>query len=264
MSLLTNQSNVFVPVREQRGTTGTLAALNAEVVHAINGDESALLQVSAGAAVTATIVFEGSIDGGVNYFPVLTLPYAQTTGTINIASQVMITEAFSAVAPFRVYAMATGGLTHIKVRASAWTSGTLSCVWRSGPEFSIHPNTFARCSTLNVTVTAAVGVLATATMPLVTGLRHYIDRISIVRLNATAAALTAGTAGVLVTTANIPGNPIFTLPSDALAAGATSEFVWDAGSTGCACTAIGTATSITAPATTGVIWRINVLYRLGL
>lgn len=262
MSIIKNLSNAFVPIREQRTTTGTLAALNAEVVLAVNGDESAMIQVTAAGASTSTIVFEASIDGGTNYFPLLALPYAATTGTIPVGSQVLITEAFSAVIPFRVYSVACGGLSNIRVRASAFTSGALAVTIRSGPEYSIHPNMFFRASTLCVTATGAASAAVTATLPAVTGLRHYIDRISVIR--SATAALTAAAAPVVVTTTNIPGTPAFTFGSDVAGIGLDKEYVFDAGSTGLAATTIGTNTTVVCPVYTGVIWRVNVIYRLGL
>jgi hypothetical protein len=262
MSIITRQDGTFVPVREQRTISGTLAAVNAEVVLALSGDESAMIQVNAAGATTSTIVFEGSMDGGVNYFPVLAMPYYALTGTLPVNAQVLITEAFSAVIPFRVYAVATGSLTNLRVRASAFTSGALTVRINSDPSFSIHPNMFARVSTLCVTVTAATGVAATATLPAVTGLRHYIDRIEVTR--SATALLTAGAAPTVVTTTNIPGSPAFTFGADAAAQGVDKTVAFDAGATGLAATAIGTATTVVCPLTTGVIWRVNVIYRLGL
>jgi hypothetical protein len=262
MSILTRQDGTVVPIREQRTVSGTLAALNSEVVLPVNGDESTLIQIQTAAAVTLTVVFEGSIDGGVNYFPVLAVPYAQTAGTINVGAQVMVSEAFSAVIPYRVYALATGGLSNIKIRNSAWTSGSLNATIRSGPEFSIHPNMFNRSSTLCVSATAVVSSAITATLPAVAGLRHYVDRISVLR--SATAALTAAATPVVVTTTNLPGSLAFTFGSDAAGIGLDKEYVFDASTTGLAASAINTATTIVCPAYTGVIWRINVSYRLGL
>lgn len=262
MSVITRQDGTFVPLREQRTVSGTLAALNAEVVLPVNGDESCMIQVNAGAAVTATIVFEGSMDGGTNYFPLLALPYAATTGTIPVGSKVLITEAFSAVAPYRVYAAACGQLTNVRVRCSAYTSGTLSVRINSDPAFSLHPNTFVQTSTLQVTATGAASAAVTATLPAVTGLRHYVDRIEVIR--SATAALTAAATPVLVTTTNMPGSPVFTFGSDVAGIGVDKSLVLDAGSTGLASLLAGTATTVVAPVYTGVIWRINVIYRLGL
>jgi hypothetical protein len=69
---------------------------------------------------------------------------------------------------------------------------------------------------------------------------------------------------VLVTTTNLPGNPVLTFGSDAAAQGVDKEQILDYSGSGLAATAIGTATTVVCPAYTGVIWRINVAYRLGL
>jgi hypothetical protein len=262
MSIFTRQDGTFVPVREQRVATGTLAALNAEVVLALNGDESTNIQVFAAAAVTMTISFEGSIDGGVNYFPLVAIPYYALTGTLPVLTQPLISEAFSAVQPVRVYSIMTGGLTSVRTRVSVWTSGSLAVVIRSGPEYSLHPAMIARPSTLAVTATGAASAAVTATLPAVTGLRHYIDRITVTRSATT--ALVAAAVPVLVTTTNMPGSPVLTFGSDVAGVGLDKEVVYDAGSVGLACLLVGTATTVVCPVYTGVIWRINVIYRLGL
>ena len=263
MSVITRSSGVVVPIREQRTISGTLAALAAVVDLPINGDENAVIQVNAGAAVTSTIAFEFSMDGGVNYFPLPALPYYALTGTLQAFSQPLIVEAFSAVAPTRVYAVACGGFTNIRVRQSAWTSGTLSVRINSGPEFPVHPNMYARTGTLHVTATGAASAAVTATLPAVAGLRHYIDRITITRSCSVAIAAT-NPAPIVVTTTNLPGSPAFTFGQKLLAVGDDSEVVFDAGSAGLAATAINAATTVVAPVYTSVIWRINVTYRLGL
>lgn len=262
MSVITRVDGTFVPLREQRTTSGTIAALNAEVVHAVNGDESAVIQVSAGAAVTATLDFQGSIDGGVNYFPLIVVPYYALTGTLPVLSQPLITEAFSAVAPLRVYTCGSGGLTNIRVRCSAYTSGNLTVRVNSGPEFSIHPNQYVRPTTLGVTATGAASAAVTATLPAVTGLRHYIDFIDITR--SATVVLTAAATPIVVTTTNLPGSPAFTFGADAAAIGVDKTVRFDPGSNGFAALLTGAATTIVAPVATGSIWRINVGYRLDL
>ncbi|MGL4575859.1 MAG: hypothetical protein ACRCV9_13835, partial [Burkholderiaceae bacterium] len=110
--------------------------------------------------------------------------------------------------------------------------------------------------------TGAAAAAVTATLPAVAGLRHYIDRIDVTRFAST--LLTAGATPVLVTTTNIPGAPVLSFPAEAAAQGTTAIQVLDAGSSGWACTALNTATTVVCPVTTGVIWRVNVIYRLGL
>jgi hypothetical protein len=113
-----------------------------------------------------------------------------------------------------------------------------------------------------ITATNAASAGVTATLPAVAGLRHYIDRVSVVR--SATAALTAAATPVVVTTSNLPGPPALTFGSDVAGIGVDKELVLDFGGAGLAATGINTASTIVAPAYTGVIWRINVAYRLGL
>jgi hypothetical protein len=86
---------------------------------------------------------------------------------------------------------------------------------------------------------------------------HYIDRIVIQRF--ATALLTAGATPVLVTTTNLPGTRVFSFPAEAAAQGTMySEIVEPARPL--RSSAAGTATTIVAPATTGVIWRITADY----
>ena len=126
----------------------------------------------------------------------------------------------------------------------------------------MHPNCLLqKVSTLHVTATAATGVTITATLPAVAGLRHYIDYIQVNR--SPTALLTASATPVLVTTTNLPGNPVLTFGQDAAPQGLDREQRLDFSSS-LAASAIGIATTVVCPAYTGVIWRINVAYRLGL
>jgi hypothetical protein len=93
-------------------------------------------------------------------------------------------------------------------------------------------------------------------------LRHYIDRVSVVR--SATAALTASATPVVVTTTNLPGTPALTFGSDAGGIGVDREQIFEFGGAGIATSAVNTATTIVAPVWTGVIWRVNVSYRLGL
>ena len=55
-----------------------------------------------------------------------------------------------------------------------------------------------------------------------------------------------------------------TMGSDAGGIGVDKELRVDFGGTGLAATALGTNTTVVCPAYVGVIWRINIGYRLGL
>ena len=264
MSLLRNLLGNFMPHFEARRTTGTLAAVNAEVVHDLNGDASAVIYLNGTGTLNATYAVDGSADG-VNYFPLICYPYATGSvgGTLPVAAQPLVTEAVNAATVQRALCASVSGLQKLRVRLTTYASGTCAVTINSDACQSVNPYANdTRASTLMVSATAAVSTAATATLPAVTGLRHYIDRIDVIR--SATAALTAGAAPVVVTTTNINGAPQLTFGSDAGGVGVDKTVTLDFGATGMACSAVGTATTIVCPVYTGVIWRVNVAYRLGL
>lgn len=261
---ITNENDALIPIRESRRTSAVMAALNAEVVHEVNGDESAVIYLNGTGTLNATYVIDGSPDG-VEYFPLLCYPYtpASLGGTLPQAGQPLFTEAVNAATVKRMLCAAVGGLRKIRVRLSAYASGTCAVSINSDDCASISPHVRdQKSATLMVSATAAVGLAVTATLPAVTGLRHYIDFISVTR--SATAALTASATPVLVTTSNIPNTPVMTLGSNVGGVGVDIESKLDFGASGIAAAVAGTATTIVCPAYTGVIWRVNVAYRLGL
>lgn len=119
-----------------------------------------------------------------------------------------------------------------------------------------------RPANLHVTQTAAVNTSTTLTLPAGgAGLFHYITRIHITAY--TTAARTGGvTPLVQPTTTNLPGSPVWTLPS-AAAVGTTdvreTVFVAPLKSS-----VANTATTIVGAATASVIWRFSVDYYLSV
>lgn len=264
MSQFKNASNVIVPVRERREAAGVLAALNSELVLDCNGDESALVYVQS-VAFIGTLEFTGcSNDDGTQFFPVVAYPYSIgcAGGTIPPAGQPLLIDALVAANTVRVYSVPVGQLKKLRIRASAYTSGTANITITSEAQAPLNTAIAAKPSTLLVTTTAAVGVAATATLPAVAGLRHIIDFILVVR--SATAALTASATPVIVTTTNLPGAMALTFGSDAGGIGVDKDVLRDFGSSGLAATALGTATTVVCPAYAGVIWRATVGYRLGL
>lgn len=258
--------NALKVVQERRSANGTLAALNAELVADMNGDQFALVTCSSSAFI-GTLEFTGQSDAtGTLYFPVAAYPVstASAGGTILNAAQPILTHALVAANTLVVYAVPVGQLRGLRIRASAYTSGALAVTITSEDTLSLnaHLNGGPTPSTLFVTNTAAVGVAVTATLPAVAGLRHYIDEVSVVR--SATAALTASATPVLVTSTNLPGAPVLTFGQDVAGIGIDKEARLPVGSGGLAATALGTATTIVCPAYTGVIWRVNVAYHLGL
>jgi len=263
MSLLRNLLGNFMPHFEARTSTGTLGALNAELVHDISGDDAAVIDIGAGAC-NLTYAVDGSADG-TSYFPLLCFPYgtASVGGTIPMAGQPLIAEVVSATNLRRVLSTSTGQLKKIRVRVSAYTSGGIAVTINTDSCEAINPYANdLKAATLMVTATGVAATAVTATLPAVAGLRHYIDRLDVTR--SATAALTAAANPVLVTTTNIPGLPVLTFGSDAAAVGVDKTVSLDFGASGMATSSAGVATTVVCPVVNGVIWRVNVAYRLGM
>jgi hypothetical protein len=263
MSLLRNLLGNFMPHFEARTSTGTLVSATAALEHDLNGDDATIIDIGA-VACNLTYTVEGSADG-TSYFPLLCFPYgtASLGGTIPMAGQPLITEAVNATGLRRVLSTSTGQLKRIRVRVTAYTSGGITVTINSDSCEAINPYANdLKAATLMVTATGAAAAAVTATLPAVAGLRHYIDRIDVTRSAST--ALTANAAPALVTTTNIPGLPSLTFGSNAAAIGDDKTVSLDFGASGMAATAAGVATTVVCPVATGVIWRINVAYRLGM
>ena len=254
----------FVPIRERREAAGVLAAPNAELVMEVNGDESGLVYIQS-VAFIGTLEFTGcNNDDGTQYFPVAAYPYSIgcVGGTIPLAGEPLIVHALVAANTAVVYAIPIGQLRKLRIRASAYTSGTANVSITTEAQVSLNTAIIAKPSTRLITATGAASATVTATLPAVAGLRHIIDFIRVTR--SATAALTASATPVLVTTTNLPGTPALTFGSDAGGIGVDKEGVLDFGASGLAATALGVATTIVCPVYTGVIWRVNVSYRLGL
>jgi hypothetical protein len=264
MSIQRNLAGAFMPHPEARRSTGTLAAINAELVHDVNGDASVVIHINGTGTFNATYSIQGSPDG-TNFYDLLAFPYAPGSvgGTLPQPGQPLVVEAVNAAVVQRMLCAAVGGLQKIRIRLTAYTGGTCTVTINSDQCESISPYVRdQKAATLMVTATGAAAAAVTATLPAVAGLRHYIDGIQITR--SATAALTAAAAPVVVTTTNLPGTPAFTFGSDAGGIGVDKVVQYDFGATGIAASAVNTATTVVCPAYTGVIWRINVSYRLGL
>ena len=109
---------------------------------------------------------------------------------------------------------------------------------------------------LGVTAVGASGAAVTLTLPAVAAQFHYITFIEIVKY--AAAALTGAATPVTVTTTNLPGTPAFTFTT-AGAIGTSERDIYNPNKA-IKSAVVNTATTIVCPATTGVIWRVNVWY----
>lgn len=264
MSLLRNLLGAFMPHMESRRASGVLAAANAELVLDLNGDQSATIFINGSSTFNATYNIQGSVDG-TTFFDLLSYPYATASvgGTSPVSSQPLVSEAVNAATVQRALSVATGGLQKLRVRLTAYTSGTATVSINSDECSPLNPYVLdQKAATLVVTATGAASAAVTATLPAVAGLRHYVDLLAITR--SATAVLTASATPLVVTTTNLPGSPAFTVGADAAAIGVDKTVVADFGAAGLAAIAIGTATTVVAPVATGSIWRLNVAYRLGL
>lgn len=113
-----------------------------------------------------------------------------------------------------------------------------------------------RAATLIVSTTAAAAAAVTLTLPAVAGQFHYITRVNIVKY-ATAAVVGAATP-VVVTSTNLVGSLAWTTPT-AQAVGTVYETDLET-TNPIKSSVVNTATTIVCPATTSVIWRVNVYY----
>jgi hypothetical protein len=264
MSILRNLLGNFMPHFESRRNSGVLAANNAELVVDVNGDDSALIFINGTATFNATYNIQGSADG-VNFCDLLAYPYSPGSvgGTLPQPGQPLVTEAVNSAVVQRLLCAGVGGLQKIRVRLTAYTSGTATVSINTDSCQSLSPYLRdQKAATLMVTSTGAAAAAVTATLPAVAGLRHYIYSVKVVRF--ATATLTAAATPVLVTTTNIPGSPVLSFPAEAAVQGSVYQDSLDYGGAGMASSAVNIATTIVCPATTGAIWRVNVAYRLGL
>lgn len=125
---------------------------------------------------------------------------------------------------------------------------------------AVHPSSpmYQRTVDQCVTTVGTSGAALTATLAAAgAGLKHYITKIEITAF--AAAARTASATPVTVTTTNIVNTPSFTFKANAMPQGDTEiqdkNFVLPLSTT-----TANTATTVVCPATTSVIWRINVFY----
>lgn len=235
LGLLHPRENLFV--------TGTFGALNAELQLECDGCASFALDLRG--TFVGTVQVQGSVDG-VNW---QLIPLV----AVNLASVLQVTGATAAgtyvgvCAPFR------------KLRAimTAFTSGA-ALPYLTASLAPLDPSLSRMITPLLATVTAAAAAAATLTIASPgAGLRHYLTYLRITRF--ASAALTAAAAPVLVTTTNIPGTAVFSLPAEAAAQGSVfvyqEDFAYPV-----AVSAQAAATTIVMPATTGVIWRATAGY----
>jgi len=231
--------------REDIYITGTLGSLNAEIIVASDGASTFTLDLRG--TFSMTIEVSGSIDG-TNWLAIPVRP-------INVASVAYVAAVTGTTAG--VWVGECAGFKQIRARVTAYTSGAatvtlLASVGILTPQLQ-HSTTPAL-----VTATGAAAAAVTLTIPNPgAGLRNYITYLSVNRF--AAALLVAAATPVLVTTTNLPGAFVLSIPADAAAQGTMDRWREDF-AYALASSAQNAATTIVAPVTTGVIWRLTAGY----
>lgn len=242
---------------DARAAGALLAAANAELVMDLQGKAVALFDVRT-AAANLTLVFEATLDG-TNYFTLPAFANQQLLAAA-ITQEQYVPSVVIATSATGIYTVGVSGFRRVRCRVSAYTSGNVFVTGRSSVADQII---YARPipANLHVTATAAANTNAVATLPAAgLGMFHYITSIQIVR-NATAAL--AGTATLIHTSTNLPGNPAWSV-GNAMAAGGTQVDVDYQPSQPLKSAVANTATTITAVAGgAAVLGRVNVSYYVG-
>lgn len=238
-------SIIQTTVTDARAQTVTLGALNAEAVIDLAGQATILVDLRT-AALNASLVFEGTVDG-TNYVAV---PAFDIQAGAYVATVVVTTTLA------KQYALTATGFKRIRTRVSAYTSGNIAVGARATQSGYIIQA--AQLPVISASATAAANTALTLTIAAPgAGLRHYITGIEITR-NATAAL--AGTATLVITTTNITTGLAWSV-GNAMAAGGTQIDVARDFTQPLQTTTQNTATTIVAPAPgAAVLWRINAYY----
>jgi hypothetical protein len=242
---------------DARTATQTLGALNSEVAMDLAGAATAIFDVRT-AAGALTLVFEGTVNN-VDYFTLAAFATNQLLAAALLAEQ-FVPSVIIATTTSGQYVIEVSGLRRVRARVSAFTSGTVAVAARASRADAI---VYARAvpSTLHVTVTAAANTAATITLPAAgVGLFHYITHIHLQR-NATAALV--GSATLIATTTNLPGNPAWSY-GNAMIIGGTQLDLNYAPTTPLKSSLANTATTIVIPAAgAAVLNRGNCSYYVG-
>jgi len=230
--------------RENLFITGNLGALNAEVQVPCDGAASVAIDLRG--TFSLTVAIQGTVDG-TNWVLIPVRPQtggAYVLGIVGTASGVWMASCV--------------GFAKVRAIATAWTSGAAVATLLASNGFFDDFAKNGGTTPLLVTVTAAAGAIATLSLPAPgLGLRQYITYLRITRF--ASALLTAAATPVLVTTTNIPGTPVFSLPAEAAPQGSVFVYQEDFAFPLMA-TAQNTAVTVVCPVTAGVIWRATAGY----
>lgn len=241
MKISRDLSTGILHPRENLYATGTLGALNAEVVADCDGCTTVALDLRG--TFSHTVAVQGTVDG-TNWVLIPVRPQIGGIYVLDIVGTVS-----------GIWMAACAGFRRVRAIVTAYTSGgstaTLSCSNALFDDFAKNGGVTA----ITGTTVGASGAAVTLTIAAPgAGLRHYLTYLSINRF--AVALLTAGAAPVTVTTTNIATSLAFSVPADAAAQGTLDRWREDFAYP-LAVTAQNTATTVVCPATTNVIWRVT-------
>jgi hypothetical protein len=230
--------------RENLYLAGNLGVLNAEVQVPCDGAATVALDLRG--TFSMTVAVQGTVDG-TNW---VLIPVRPQTGGIYVLGIVGTTAG--------VWMASCVGFAKVRALVTSYTSGTAAAVLLASNGFF---DDFAK----NGGVTALLGTNTGAAAAAVTltlaapgvGLRHYLTYLRITRF--ASALLTAAATPVLVTTTNIPGTLVFSVPAEAAPQGSVFVYQEDFAFP-LMTTAQNAATTIVCPVTTAVIWRVTAGY----
>jgi hypothetical protein len=243
--LSTDLRSAVLHPREALSATGTLGANGAEIIADADGNGSVTLDLRG--TFSATIEVAGTVDG-TNWTPIPVRP-------VNVASVAYVAAITGTAAGLWIGACA--GYRRVRARVTAYTSGAATAFLMTNLQLP-DQSLLGMITPALVTTTAASGATITLTIPNPgVGLRNYITYLSVNRF--AAAVLTAAATPVLVTTTNLPGSLVISVPAEAATLGTLDRWREDFAFP-LASSAQNTATTIVAPATTGVIWRLTAGY----
>jgi hypothetical protein len=230
--------------RENLTATGPLASNGAELVLAVDGCNAFTLDMRG----TFNLTFElsGSVDG-TNY---RVIPFKPVDGSSYINTLAGTAQG--------IWRGSCAGYKQIRVRVTAYTSGPATATLLASISMMDDVVRENLITPLVATVTAAIGLTAVLTIPNPgVGLRNYVTYLAINRF--AGALLVAAATPVLVTTTNLPGTLVFSVPAEAALQGTMDRYREDFAFP-LASTAQNATTVITCPATTNVIWRVTAGY----
>jgi hypothetical protein len=232
--------------RETIYASGLLGALNSEVLLACDGANTVSLDVRG--TFNLNIEVAGSVDG-VNWTPIPLRALNQATLNYQtLLSGVSAGVYVGKCAIFRI----------VRARVPSYSSGAAAAVLAASIG-QLDDSLVSQITPLMVTATGAAGAAVTLSIA-ATGqnLRPYLTSLYISRFAAT--ALTASATPVTITTTNLPGGLAFMAPADGAALGVVTNVIDQTYGFPLAALAQNTATTITLPATPGVIWRATAGY----